>query len=268
MAPTSDMRSPNAASEVNEDQAFVPKVFYPNFKLVQTGVSSTVFSLSAALLAMGVDVLILGVQPRQGMPSAYTAKNAGTRVPIWHARRNIEMLVGLLLRMVRPSMRVVFTSAAQRKHTRYTDLLMSRVDAVVATSEKSASFVSREALIIPHGVDTERFSPTDRVELRRELGLDPDASYVGVFGALRPSKGTDIFVEAMIAIAGQRPAWKAIVVGNAVLASTSFLLLFGNRWRKRRCRTGSVSWDTCRTPATTFGQWTYAWRPAGMKVLG
>jgi mannosyltransferase len=229
MAPPSDVRSPNAVSEVNEDQAFSPKVIYPNFKLIQTGVSSTVFSLSAALQAMGVDVSILGVQPRAGKAGVHMAKKAGIRVPVWHARRNIEMLVGLLVRMVRPSMRVVFTSAAQRKHTRYTDFLMSKVDAVVATSEKSASFVGREALIIPHGVDTERFSPTDRVELRRQLGLDPEASYVGVFGALRPSKGTDLFIEAMIAIAGQRPGWKAVVVGNAISRQRQFLAALRQR---------------------------------------
>jgi mannosyltransferase len=58
--------------------------------------------------------------------------------------------------------------------------------------------------------------------LKRRLGLDPAASYVGVFGALRPSKGTDIFIDAMIAIAGQRPDWNAVIVGNVVSAHRSF----------------------------------------------
>ncbi|MDC9825773.1 glycosyltransferase family 4 protein [Devosia sp. ZB163] len=208
-----------------QDRAIALKVLYPNFKLVQTGVSSTIFALLPALRAMGVDVSIVGVGPRHG--EARNDNKAGNRpdarVVVWHARRNIEMLAGLLLRTLRPSTRVVFTSAAQRKHTRYTDFLMSKVDAVVATSGKSASFVDRESRIIPHGVNTARFSPVDsRSELKQQLGLDPGASYVGVFGAVRPSKGTDLFIDAMIANAGERPEWKALIVGNVVPAQRRY----------------------------------------------
>ena len=206
----------------DRDPALEPKIIYPNFKLIQTGVSSTIFSLWSALRSMGVDVTIAGVRPNNYNLSSEVGKEAASGVVVWHARRNIEMLAGLLLKMLRPSTRVVFTSAAQRKHTCYTDFLMSKVDAVVATSETSASFVERETRIIPHGVDTARFSPADRTTLKRELGLDPQASYVGVFGAVRPSKGTDIFIEAMIANAGQRPDWKAVIVGNVVSAQRPF----------------------------------------------
>src|SRR3954452_22835744 len=36
---------------------------------------------------------------------------------IWHARRNNEMLIGLLLRALGWRLRLVFTSSAQRQHT-------------------------------------------------------------------------------------------------------------------------------------------------------
>ncbi len=63
------------------------------------------------------------------------------RVRVWHARRNNEMLVGLLLRsMLRMPLKLVFTSAAQRRHTAYTRWLMRRMDAVIATSTRSGSF--------------------------------------------------------------------------------------------------------------------------------
>jgi mannosyltransferase len=207
----------------SQDHALALKVIYPNFKIVQTGVSSTIFALVPALRAMGVEVSIVGAGTGNDQAKGQ-AERGKAPVVVWHARRNVEMLAGLLLRTLRPSMRVVFTSAAQRKHTRYTDFLMSKVDAVVATSERSASFVNRGSLVIPHGVDTERFSPAgDRRELKRHLGLDPGSFYAGVFGAVRPSKGTDLFIDAAITTAGTRPEWKAVVVGNVVPAQRRYL---------------------------------------------
>ena len=41
--------------------------------------------------------------------------------------------------------------------------LIRRMDAIIATSELSASFLKRKATVIPHGVDTDRYCPpTDR----------------------------------------------------------------------------------------------------------
>lgn len=132
------------------------------------------------------------------------------------------MLTGLVLRLLRPSMRVVFTSAAQRQHSRYTDFLMSKVDQVVATSAQSASFVRAETVVVPHGVDTDRFAPASKGELRHRLNLDHGSNYVGVFGAVRWSKGTDLFIEAMLRVLGDRPSWRAIVVGNVVPRQRDF----------------------------------------------
>src|SRR5882672_11267211 len=58
---------------------------------------------------------------------------------IWHARRNDEMIVGVLLRALGWPLKLVFTSAAQRHHTWLTRALIRRIDAVIATSDISAS---------------------------------------------------------------------------------------------------------------------------------
>src|SRR3982750_4736885 len=78
---------------------------------------------------------------------------------IWHARRNDEMIAGVLLRALGWPLKLVFTSAAQRDHRRLTRFLIRRMDAVIATSDVSASFLKREATVIPHGVDTDRYAP-------------------------------------------------------------------------------------------------------------
>ena len=74
---------------------------------------------------------------------------------IWHARRNNEMIVGVLLRSLGWPLKLVFTSAAQRHHTWITRWLIRRMDAIIATNDISASFLKREATVIPHGVDTD-----------------------------------------------------------------------------------------------------------------
>src|SRR3979409_1039090 len=75
---------------------------------------------------------------------------------IWHARRNNEMIVGVVLRTLGWPLKLVFTSAAQRHHTWITRWLIRRMDAIIATSVISASFLKVQATVIPHGVGTDR----------------------------------------------------------------------------------------------------------------
>src|ERR1700761_7865425 len=59
---------------------------------------------------------------------------------IWHARRNNEMIAGVALRALGWPLKLVFTSAAQRHHSWITRWLIRRMDAIIATSDISASF--------------------------------------------------------------------------------------------------------------------------------
>ena len=95
---------------------------------------------------------------------------------IWHARRNDEMIVGVLLKALGWPLKLVFTSAAQRHHSWITRWLIRRMDAIIATSDLSASYLKREATVIPHGVDTDRYAPP-RIAPRRSRKPDcPDAT--------------------------------------------------------------------------------------------
>src|SRR5215468_7915619 len=91
---------------------------------------------------------------------------------IWHARRNNEMIVGVILRALGWPLKLVFTSAAQRHHSWITRWLIRRMDAIIATSDISASFLRREATVIPHGIDTEVYAPpADRAAAFAKSGL-------------------------------------------------------------------------------------------------
>jgi mannosyltransferase len=141
---------------------------------------------------------------------------------IWHARRNNEMIAGVLLRSLGWPLKLVFTSAAQRHHTWITRWLIRRMDAIIATSDISASFLKREATVIPHGVDTDRYAPpADRAAAFAEAGL-PGRYAIGCFGRVRAQKGTDVFVEAMCRLLPLFPDFTAVIVGAVAVEQTAF----------------------------------------------
>jgi mannosyltransferase len=141
---------------------------------------------------------------------------------IWHARRNDEMIVGVVLRSLGWPLKLVFTSAAQRHHSWLTRGLIRRMDAIIATSELSASYLKRDATVIPHGVDTDRYAPpADRVVAFSEAGL-PGRYAIGCFGRVRAQKGTDVFVDAMCRLLPRYPDFTAVIVGAITVDQTGF----------------------------------------------
>lgn len=196
---------------------YKPEVIYPNFRRVQSGVSTTVFRLAQKFHSRGdVNVKIAGYCDLESCEpislAALMSQMARCRQPvIWHARRNIEMLAGIALRRLGFDLKLVFTSAAQRRHTSYTRWLMRQMDRIIYTSRRSASFVPLEGPVVGHGVDLPL--RVDRAVLKTTIGLDPSRFYVASFGTVRPSKGTDLLVDALIRLLPSRPRWCALIVG-------------------------------------------------------
>jgi mannosyltransferase len=142
---------------------------------------------------------------------------------IWHARRNDEMLVGLLLKLLGWPFKLVFTSAGQRRHSWITRFLIARMDAVIATSDASASYLQRAATVVLHGVDAEVYRPpADRAQAFADSGL-PGKYAIGCFGRVREQKGTDLFVEAMCALLPKYPDYSAVIIGSATLDQRVFV---------------------------------------------
>jgi mannosyltransferase len=141
---------------------------------------------------------------------------------IWHARRNDEMIAGLLLRALGWPLKLLFTSAAQRHHKRLTRWLIVQMDAVIATSDFSASYLQRPATVVMHGVDTGLYAPpTDRAAAFAEAKL-PGRYAVGCFGRVRAQKGTDVFVEAMCRLLPRYREFTAVIVGAIVPEQQGF----------------------------------------------
>ena len=202
------------------------EVLAPNFKRRLSGVTATIVRLVPVQAAeIGIRATGPGLPPHVPHVPLWRLPLLPRRRRVWHARRNIEMIGGLILKhLFRMDLALVFTSASQRRHTRLTRWLIRRMDRVVATSGLSAGYLERPATVIRHGIDTESFRPApDRAALRRELGLPEADLLVGCFGRIRAQKGSDLFVRAMIALLPAHPGARALLMGRATEGHGAFL---------------------------------------------
>ena len=142
---------------------------------------------------------------------------------IYHCRRNNEMIAGLVLRdILRAPLRLIFNSAGQRRHQPLTRWMLRRMDAVIATSERSGSFLEVPYTVVPHGTDFEHFHPA------RGSGDDfaatglPGKYAIGCTGRIRLQKGTDLFVDAMIRLLPLYPDWTAVITGRTTSDNLGF----------------------------------------------
>ena len=192
-------------------------VIAPNLKRRLSGVTATVVRL-IPLQARLIGIAVTG----PGLPADLPHIPLGRmflmprdRLRVWHARRNTEMALGLILRhLFRRRLKLLFTSAAQRHHKPFTRWLIRRMDRVVATSPQAASYLERPAIVVMHGVDGSTFVPaTDKPALRRALGLPETDVLIGCFGRVRAQKGVDLLVQAALALLPARPDVQVIFTG-------------------------------------------------------
>lgn len=207
-----------------------PELVVTNFHRRFTGVSATadaVVSQQQHRFRM-----CLAGRPLPSVPQAVSYRRAlglcrrpphGRPFAIWHVRRNSEMFAAIFARdVLRLPIRIIFTSAAQRRHSRIPRQLIAKMDAVVATTAKAAAFVPQVVGVIPHGVDTERFTPAaDRQAAWDRLGYGGRHG-IGIVGRIRPEKGTDLFVDALLRVLPERPEFTAVIIGRAMPADAEF----------------------------------------------
>jgi mannosyltransferase len=206
------------------------EVIAPNFKRRLSGVTSTIVQLIPAQRALGCGIAVLGPGLPADLPHVgfrdfwklWTRPNSG-RFRVWHARRNVEMIGGIIARdVLRMPFKLLFTSAAQRQHQAFTKWLIRRMDKVVATSARSGSFLDVPHDVILHGIDTAAFHPPLSDADRYAAAGLPGKYAVGCAGRIRHQKGTDLFVEAMIALLPKYPDWTALITGRTTAEHQSF----------------------------------------------
>ena len=209
----------------------MPDLIVTNFNRNFTGVSATTAGVVRQQMQL-FDMALVG-QALPGCPDPVRLTEArrlsrvapkGKPFTIWHVRRNTEMRAAIWARdVLRLPIKIVFTSAAQRRHSAFPRWLISRMDAVIATTQAAADFVPHVRAVVPHGVDTDLFNPAqNRASAWAATGY-PGASGIATIGRIRPEKGTDRFVEAMLKLLPDHPDVTALVIGRAAPSDQAFL---------------------------------------------
>lgn len=151
--------------------------------------------------------------------------------PIWHVRRNNEMTWGILLRwLVCPRLKLVFTSAAIRRHSCWPRFLIGKMDAVIATSQAAAALVPHVKAVVPHGVDIAHFA-----EPVSTSKMGPWRRYrqvIGLVGRIRPEKGSDLFAEALCQVLALFPEACAVIAGKTTSKYQLLLRQMQARWQQ------------------------------------
>jgi mannosyltransferase len=145
------------------------------------------------------------------------------RPRIWHARRAGDLLVGLLLgKVLRQPWKFVYTSPSPRRHGLVWRAIVNQADAIIAVTPQAARHLDRHDAVVGHGVDTASFRPpADKQDAWAETGL-PGKHGIGVFGRIRRSKGTHLFVEAMCRILPERPDFCAVIAGACMPSDSDY----------------------------------------------
>ena len=210
----------------------LPDVVVTNLHRRYTGVSATVRALvplqrqdlSIGLLDWGGLGLPAQVRWGQLLRQGWSRPLHG-RYRVWHARRDIEIAIGVLLKkLLKQPWKILFTSAAPKPPGACLAALLQQCDAVIATSERSAGLLECLSEVIYHGVDVDHYSPLDGdclAALHQPVSLPgvvipvqlQGLYWIGAFGRLRPSKGTDLLVEALIRVLPDFPDFGAVFTG-------------------------------------------------------
>ncbi len=200
----------------------IPEVYVANFNPNFTGVSATAAAV-ASVQSRHLAVRMVG-HPLPGCPDPVSraeavreCRTAPAHRPfaIWHVRRNPEMRTAIWARdVLRRPIRIVFTSAAQRRHSAFPRWLIARMDAVIATSDVAAGYVPHVRAVVPHGVNTERFHPGRAKAADWSATGYPGQRGVATIGRVRPEKGTDVFVDTMLQVLPSVPDLTALIVGK------------------------------------------------------
>jgi mannosyltransferase len=190
-------------------------VVHPHFHRRATGVTRHVESVVPEL-AREFETRTIGSNLSPSVPaiqwSELLTRLRGEPV-IWHAHRNNELLVGLLLRLLNRKVKLVFTRHTSKPPSRYTRWLARSADALVSLTSEVEQAMALPSTIVGHGIDLTRFQPpTDREEAWRKLGQGGRYG-IGVVGRIRKEKGQGDFIEAVRPLLPEHPEWKGVLVG-------------------------------------------------------
>lgn len=97
------------------------------------------------------------------------------------------------------------------------DCVTTNAEAVRDFVEQDESCPRAKMVVIPSGIDTDRFRPLPPSDFKARLGLRSDSPVVGIVTRMRVRKGVEEFLAAMIRVRREFPGAQAVIVGEVEL---------------------------------------------------
>ena len=211
--------------------------------------------IGARIEQLGIKVSALGLTPGSATPIALlrlvrlVRRHRPDIIQTWLYHADFAGTLASVLTRVPVVWNLRCAELDYRDHPRSLPLLLKalaflsrRPAAIVcnATSGRRAhealGYTPRRWELIPNGFDVDAFRPEPqaRVELRRELGLSPEAAIVGLLARFHPMKDHDTFLRAAADVSSRRPdvhfvAAGRTIAGNVALEETIRQLGLGAR---------------------------------------
>ena len=153
---------------------------------------------------------------------------------VLHSYLTTPNIMAGLLKFFAPNVQVVFgvrnTSVPHEKnqlYRRFVDAcetrLAKRANLSVSNSEAGRNdviargFPAKRTIVIPNGIDIERFQPDEqrRKRAREALNLQPDQPLIGLIGRLEPQKQHPLFLQAAALVAQRQPQARFLCLGRS-----------------------------------------------------
>lgn len=222
------------------------EVFLANLlpALQARGIESTLCSLrnggtvATRLIDAGVPVRALGVGGYASSTLAWPRLRAvvrASRSDVIHGWLYHGNLAASLARSTTPTAYLLWSirhSLVGRRHEKAATRLMiwcgarlsRRVDRIIYNAEASAhqhahaGFANEKAMVIPNGIDTNRFVPNSasRSRNRRAHGFGDEHLLVGIIGRYHPIKGHILFITAAAIAADADPRLRFVMLGRGL----------------------------------------------------
>ena len=107
--------------------------------------------------------------------------------------------------------------AAVRLSNRLADCVTANAEAVRRYVHDNEGCPLEKMVVIPSGIDTDRFAPLAPADYKARLGVAPHRRVVGIVTRMRVRKGVEEFLRAMGMVREQMPEACAVVVGEVDL---------------------------------------------------
>ena len=207
----------------------LPNIVITNLHRRFTGISATILNLvpiqRESINIHFVDWGELGLKHSKSLfelfLKGFTRPLGQAKFRVMHCRRDIDMIFGILLRDIfRQKWRLIFTSAQNRKPNPILRFLIERMDCVIASCEYNTQFLNWHSVIINHGVDCDRMHKGGFPDFDNDYSHKKD---IGFVGRVRPLKGVDVFVEAMIKTLPIFTEYRAVIIGRVKAADKRFV---------------------------------------------